>query len=115
MKKMILLGLVMASSASAAMRVECNSMDHKNMMLAEVKSGVWQGNYAMNGELNPGATVRVNQRYLTRNALAFTISIDGKPEKMEVAATTYKPGILKGKMFVNGKALNAICVVQESR
>lgn len=115
MKNFILLGLMMASSASAAIRVECNSFDHKQMMMAEIQSGVWSGNYAMNGEFNQGATVRVNQRYLTRNALAFSLTVDGQPSKMEVSATAVKAGVLKGKMFIGKNVLNAVCIVRESK
>lgn len=121
LSSVIFLSLISLNALSAQV-IECNSSDLKDKIIAEKTNGAWSGNYAMNGQLNNGAEVRVEQRYLTSKGLAVSLNVDGQKNKLEVVATAMKANVYKGKMFVervasDGEVLKiskvATCVVNE--
>ncbi len=108
MKKLlsVILLSIISLNAFSAQVIECTTSDLKDKIIASKTSGVWTGNYAMNGQLNDGAEVRVEERYLTKKGLALSLNVDGQKNKLEVVATVVKANVYKGKMFVEKVAMD---------
>src|SRR5690606_5328392 len=112
---MKLLSLLLLSSLStialANTEIYCES---KNLTLkiAKVNDSL-SANYAVDGILNTGADVFVEDFYLSERILTASLNIDSQARKIELTAIKNKQNFYQGKIYFGKKSQRVDCYQKE--
>ena len=101
------LTLLSTSSFANEDQLICKSSNYW-VLLFDV-NGSFSANYAVNGDINDGADVNLDQKYVSDKIISASLNVDGQPGIFELAVTKNKAGIFTGKIFRNGKQQTAVC------
>ena len=101
------LSLISAASHVNAADLLCTSSSYQ-ILVSDLSGDVW-ANYAVNGEVNDGADVRLDQKYISDKIISASLNVDGQPGIFELSVTKNKKGIFTGKIFRNKTYQTAVC------
>ena len=108
MKSFIASILVLSSvSAFATTTVNCKSANYI-VTVSDIEEFSF-ANYGINGKMNEGADVEIENSYVSGNILAFSLKVDGQSKKFEVAATKTGASTYSGKIFTGKSVQTATC------
>jgi len=104
-----LLMTVFASASSfATTTVTCKSANY-TVKVADIED-YSSANYGVNGVMNSGADVEMEEAYLSNRVMAFSLSVDGQPKKIEVSVIRSGETSYSGKIFFGKKTMqNTVC------
>lgn len=104
---LIILGS-MSLSAFATTTLSCKSANYE-IIVADLEEFAF-ANYGINGVMNDGADVDVENSYVTDRIVAMALKVDGQSKKFELAVTKSSQGKYTGRIFTGKSAQNAICL-----
>lgn len=105
----LLMTLFASASSFATTTVTCKSANY-TVIVADIEAYSF-ANYGVNGVMNDAADVEMESLYLSDRIMAFSLSVDGQPKKIEVSAIRSGPRSYSGKIFFGKKTVqNANCV-----
>jgi hypothetical protein len=94
-------------SAFASTTVNCKSANY-TINVADIEEFSF-ANYGINGKMNEGASVEMEDSYLSGNILAFSLKVDEKSKKFEVVASKSGAKTYSGKIFTDKVVQAATC------
>lgn len=110
MKKIILSFIILGSisaSAFATTTLNCKSANYE-ITVADIEEFAF-ANYGINGVMNDGADVEVENSYVTDRVVAMALKVDGQSKKFELAVSKSSQGKYTGRIFTGKSAQDAKC------
>lgn len=104
---MIVLSFSAQASTSPTTTLKCKSANYA-FEVADIEAFSF-ASYSINGRQINGPDVEMEDSYLGERVIALSLSIDGQPKHIELAATKVKPGSYKGTLFFDKVSQIATC------
>ncbi len=103
----IILASTFSLSAFATTTLNCKSANYA-VEVADIEEFSFSS-YSINGRQINGADVELENSYISDRVVALSISVDGQPKHIELAAAKDKNGVLKGTLFFGKVSQSATC------
>ena len=92
----------------AATTLNCKSVDY--VIIVNDLDGSPVANYGIDGIMNDGADVEIEKLYLSQNAIALSLKVDGQPCKFEMAVTRTGHEKYVGRIFMDNSVQELNCI-----
>ncbi len=95
------------SQSKPASNIDLNCKSAKYSVVVNQNNGVLNANYGVNGRMNDGAEVILEDTYISDKIIALSLNIDNQPNKIELAVTKLSSGLFSGKLYF-GKVMQSV-------